>query len=726
MLLLPIPVLLVCLAESALSLLGVGTPTAVFLDRTLDGQRGATLNRAYYENYLSVRLGDLHLWDRQEFFVPAEKAEDCYRIFVFGGSAAKGTPNRAHSFWRVLEAMLETRFPNSRFEIYSLAIGGGNSLMMLPAARACARLDPDLFIIYMGNNEVICPGGAQRSYLRLRDGGRRHLRLLYRMRGTRLAQLLLGRDYKRGPAPWKRPEDLWRFFLREDPESARVQQVYQRFKGNLEATCNAANDSGAQVLLCNVAANCRNWEPLWSEHPKTLSDRHAKDWQAHYETGKRALKQGQPAAALAAFDAALSIDGAHAGLLYRIAKSHLALEHPGDARRYFEAARDADFVQFRANTQINRTIAGVAAEHLSEGVHFVDALSAFQAASPANVAGKEFFLDLVHLNFEGNYLLARTIFERLLQILPERIRSQSREKPAPASIEACAERLAVTPFVLRGRTQGMLNFVRFIGHLSPREMQGVLEERIETLTQGTSEAELVGRQFEAEAKALAAFGPDFFVYESHASRLRNAGRIEEALEVARRLVRDFPKRRGSHHSLAAALEAAGSFEEASAVCRQTVAMHPDDYEAYTTLGRIAARQGRVDDAVAAFRRALRLEPYIEDARFGAVAALESEGRHEEAVALCVDGIDWDPQWPRAFEELEALLAANHTGEENAAQWRRLVKGYPDAWLSHYYLGRALRGAGDPTAARGAFARAAQLNPKATEVLQAIEELAGQS
>ena len=77
------------------------------------------------------------------------------RIFVFGESAAFGTPDPAYSFSRILELMLQAQYPQTRFEVINTAIMGINSHAIRPIVAECAARDPDLFIFYMGNNEAV-------------------------------------------------------------------------------------------------------------------------------------------------------------------------------------------------------------------------------------------------------------------------------------------------------------------------------------------------------------------------------------------------------------------------------------------------------------------------------------------------------------------------------------------------------------------------------------------
>jgi hypothetical protein len=92
--------------------------------------------------------------------LPVKKQKDTYRIFILGESAALGDPEPAFGFGRYLEILLRERFPETDFEVVCAAMTAINSHALRPIARDCAGLAGDLWVIYMGNNEVVGPFGA--------------------------------------------------------------------------------------------------------------------------------------------------------------------------------------------------------------------------------------------------------------------------------------------------------------------------------------------------------------------------------------------------------------------------------------------------------------------------------------------------------------------------------------------------------------------------------------
>ena len=94
------------------------------------------------------------------FSLPVTKPPGTYRVFVLGSSAAQGDPEPGFGIARVLEVLLRDQYPGVEFEVTSAAATAVNSHFVYAAARACLRLEPDLLVVYAGNNEVVGPYGA--------------------------------------------------------------------------------------------------------------------------------------------------------------------------------------------------------------------------------------------------------------------------------------------------------------------------------------------------------------------------------------------------------------------------------------------------------------------------------------------------------------------------------------------------------------------------------------
>jgi hypothetical protein len=165
--------------------------------------------------------------------VAAHKAPGTYRIFLLGESAALGDPEPAFGMGRYLQALLSEGYPKTRFEVIPAAMTAINSHAVLPIARECARHEGDLWIVYMGNNEMIGPFGAI-SVFGSQAPPLWYVRLNLAMQRTRVGQLLasLGRRLtghagEHGPS-W----DGMQMFLKNQiaPGDRRKDRVYHAFE----------------------------------------------------------------------------------------------------------------------------------------------------------------------------------------------------------------------------------------------------------------------------------------------------------------------------------------------------------------------------------------------------------------------------------------------------------------------------------------------------------------
>ena len=146
------PLLFFGLLEAGLRIGGYGYPTNFFV--------GPDANGAYTPNtWFGWRFFPETLYRKPAHSLVSAKPAGTIRIFVLGSSAAFGVPDPSFSFGRILEVMLGQRYPDVKFEVVNAAMAAINSHVVLDIARDCATHEPDLFVVYMGNNEVIGPYG---------------------------------------------------------------------------------------------------------------------------------------------------------------------------------------------------------------------------------------------------------------------------------------------------------------------------------------------------------------------------------------------------------------------------------------------------------------------------------------------------------------------------------------------------------------------------------------
>ena len=429
------PLLFLGLVELGLRVCGYGHPSA-FLVKSADGS-GYVTNARFARQFFAADLAG-RPWPA---ILTTPKPPGTIRIFVLGESAAMGTPDPSFGFARILEAMLRQQFPARRFEVVNAAMRGINSHVVLPIARDCVRHEPDLFIVYTGNNEAVgmfapepdSPNLAQHLWL---------VRTIQHAKRTRLAQLMKSLVAYFGNRPPDETQDM-AFYRRKRmaADDPRRRAVLENFRQNLRAIHKTARGAGAQTILATVPVNLRDCPPLASLHRPDLAPDAAVRWDAAFHGALVTERSGAPDAALATHLDLLRSDDHFAALHFCIARCLAAGGRLDKAREHFALARDWDAMQFRADSRINRIIRETAAD--GPGIHLADA-ERDMAQSPWSadgVPGARLFYEHVHLRFDGDYLVAQTL-------LPQVIHALGLGEPAAAvpTRDECARALAFTEF----------------------------------------------------------------------------------------------------------------------------------------------------------------------------------------------------------------------------------------------------------------------------------------
>jgi hypothetical protein len=180
-----VPLSVLGMLELGLRVAGFGYPTRLFLPLTIDGEEFLVPNEKFTHRFFPPALARTPLPGR----MAAQKPAGTYRIFLFGESAAYGDPDPSFGVGRYLEALLETRYPATDFEVVTVGMAAINSHVLLPIARECAGHDGDLWIVYMGNNEMIGPYGAS-TVFGVKAPGLGFVRAVLALKTTRVGQLL--------------------------------------------------------------------------------------------------------------------------------------------------------------------------------------------------------------------------------------------------------------------------------------------------------------------------------------------------------------------------------------------------------------------------------------------------------------------------------------------------------------------------------------------------------
>jgi tetratricopeptide (TPR) repeat protein len=579
-----VPLLLLGTLELGLRITGYGYPTSFFLKSRIDGQDFLIPNYKFSYRFFPPALARVPVL----FRMAADKPEGTYRVFLFGESAAFGDPDPSFGVGRYLEALLDARYPATDFEVICVAMTAINSHAVLPIARECAGHDGDLWVIYMGNNEMVGPYGAG-TVFGTKAPPRGLVRALLALKTTRDGQLM--DDLIRGlrkdatiPDTWAGIDMFSKNPLRfDDPGRLRA---YENFRGNLEDILRTGIDADVPILLSTVASNLKDCSPFASLHAAGLSSAQLKDWEASYQAGMALEAAGSPEAALNAYSNAAAIDAGFAELQFRIGSCHWALTNREAALQALAQARDHDALAVRADSRINSILVEAAMRHGSERVFPVDAVGTLARDSSEGIPGKELFYEHVHYTLEGNYRLARVFAEAIAPLLSPSIVAQGAESWAEA--EACNRRLAATVWdenrLWREQIQ-RLSVPPFTTQSSHLQNTQYCQLRVqEVLARIKPETPAQDRQvYEA---ALAQAPEDCLLRGNYAQFLEATGSRAEAITQGQRVCTLLPDLSWPYYYLGALLVREGRAREAADCFEKALAIRSDFTQARTELHRI--------------------------------------------------------------------------------------------------------------------------------------------
>jgi tetratricopeptide (TPR) repeat protein len=573
-----IPLVALMLLEGALRLIGFGYPSTFFLPAI--GGAVTTNPKFAWQFY-----GRGQASSPTPLIFQKAKPAGTKRVFVLGESAAAGTPDPAFSFSRMLELMFEEQ--GERVEIINAAMRGIDSHIVRHIADDCARYSPDLFIIYMGNNEAIgrhSPSPKEGTWYKTPG----LIRFGHGVKRAKLAQVFekAARTFAKDKPPQTQEMLREQRMAFDDPKR---EVVYQNFRANLDAICDIAARAGAKVIVSSVAVNLRDFPPLESMHRTGLSAAQLDEWSKAYHAGDKAEWNKQYDEALKHFRAAAQIDDHHAELLYRIARCEEVLGQLADARTHYALARDWDALQFRTDCKLNGIARDIAKQRSKDGVRFVDAEVAFAASSLAmnGVCGEKLFQEHVHFLFEGDHLLATT----LLPSVRAALGLNTATKPSLDGDE-CARRLAYTPIEaanILSAVEQMTGKPPFLDQLEHGSRHALLQRRAQDAMRSVTVADI--QQAKAIYHAALARRPDdWMLHYNYARLLGDVREDAAALPEYERVAKLFPHQRTLRFSFGVALMKVRRVADAAA---EFTAVLKSDPEFAPARQALAAATGQV-------------------------------------------------------------------------------------------------------------------------------------
>ena len=327
------------------------------------------------------------------------------RVFVLGGSTTMGMGSDV-PFVDRLRQKLEARRPEVDWEVINGGMIAFGSHRVFEVMRESVAYDPDLYVVYTGQNEFLEEIFFDPKGLLARQ--EQIGRIARSLRVVNFARHILGTD---GILPRTKIQRHFfghsKFPLLRSDEQYRLRLEFLR--SNLRQMVWLARSRGAGIILSPAVPNLL-MEPGHSDH----GDGYAADaggFDDAYARGRAALGAGRVADAAEAFRSAHGIDDRFALSHFLLARAHLAAGDREEAKAEMLLANRLDRRGDRANPDIAEVIREVAAE---EKVPLVDVWPEFLDRFADGA--EDLFRDHCHPGDEGHERIAEALAEAVLKI----------------------------------------------------------------------------------------------------------------------------------------------------------------------------------------------------------------------------------------------------------------------------------------------------------------------
>lgn len=307
------------------------------------------------------------------------KKENCYRVFVMGGSSAAGFPFPPNgSFTRYIQKRLNLLYPQKTIEVVNIAMSAINSYALRDMLPGVIEQHPDLIIIYAGHNEYYgaLGVGSMESL-----GDTRYIvnavLWLNKFKTFEFLRNTIKSIYDIFSQPVKTKATLMARMSQKQLihyNSDSFHSGIEQFEGNLNDMLEMTKDADITVLLGTLVSNLKDQKPFSS-----IDD-------GNYQSANE---------------------------VYNLAIEGLKIGNTKSADSLFRFAKDLDALRWRAPEKMNFVINELGKKFNYPVVEFD---SIFNENSPDNVVGDNLITDHLHPNLRGYQIIGKAYFDKAIEI----------------------------------------------------------------------------------------------------------------------------------------------------------------------------------------------------------------------------------------------------------------------------------------------------------------------
>jgi tetratricopeptide (TPR) repeat protein len=341
--------------------------------------------------------------------------------------------------------------------------------------------------------------------------------------------------------------------------------------------------------------------------------------------------------------------------------------------------------------RINNIVRSIATGREAEGIYLTDTTEVFEKNSPHATPGQELFYEHVHLNFKGNYLLAKAVFKQVEKILPLQLtKTQEADQRPTLTEDQCAQRLAYTGWDRYRIADMVLNdFIK----QPPFTNQLYQQERVTQMEQNIADLKMY-------------LTPD--VFENIALQYRQA--IEQSPS-------DWRLRWKYGKLLTEGLKDYHAAAEQGRLLQKSL---PHSYLVHTALGAVSRGLGDIDDVVAQYQKAIRIKPTCVDAHYYLAWAYHKQGKTDKSIELYSKTLRLQPIHVQAYNNLVEILYQRGNIDQGIEVCRKALLFVPDSAILHCNLGILLDEKGNRVEALKELNTAVAIDPNSPKIRSVLD------
>ncbi|MFZ0453986.1 MAG: tetratricopeptide repeat protein [Ignavibacteriaceae bacterium] len=409
-----IPFLFLFSLEIILRLIGYGPDLSIVAKIQRNGKEYYTMNqlvgnRYFNENRLFYRKGS------HDFF-EVNKSPNTIRVFCFGASTMAGFPYEYDAIpSEFLRDRLIDAFPYKNIEVINTAIAATNSYTVSEFVNELSHYKPDLFIIYMGQNEFYGAFGVGST---ISIGKSRWLIKTF-LWLQQFKTFLFLKNIVSSISNYFKPSNVNedKILMEQMVKNNSIKYngsdfliAENTFEDNYQEVIETAKKNKIPVIISTLVTNEKDLAPFVSIYSDNLNDSLKNKFNNYLAAGINYRKKGDYTNALKSFNKSIAIDSTPADVHYQIGVCEELTKNYEKAKRQFTLAKNLDGLRFRAPSVFNRVIRKLSNQYK---VPLSDVNKSFQGSSPYGIIGKELLVDHVHPNIKGYFLLAKTWFQTI-------------------------------------------------------------------------------------------------------------------------------------------------------------------------------------------------------------------------------------------------------------------------------------------------------------------------